>query len=120
MIGNVTGGSLSSVPNGQLIDFEVAELRHVPLQDSLYLWVRGMLPGLNFKASLAPRVYHDQPEYWAIEIAAVSMPTEIDADADKSLQFERSIPLIGITGTKGIAVVGANQVKHIEVSSESV
>ena len=61
---SASGGSLTSVPNGRIIDFEVAELRKPPFQDDLYLWVRGTLPGIGFEARLAPRVYHDRPDYW--------------------------------------------------------
>jgi len=119
-------GSLSSVPNGRIIDFETAELRKVPFQDSLYLWVRGQLPDDGFEAKLAPRVYHDRPDYWGIEVAVVTMPEPAndreDVDAGpgcESLVFERSVPLTGITGVRGIAVIGANTVKRIEISGES-
>ncbi|MFC4291460.1 hypothetical protein ACFOWX_03425 [Sphingorhabdus arenilitoris] len=119
-------GSLSSVPNGRIIDFETAELRKVPFQDSLYLWVRGELPAGDFEVKLAPRFYHDQPDYWGIEVAVVTVPEpandQEDVDANpgfQSLVFERSVPLTGITGTRGIAVIGANLVKRIEISGES-
>ena len=119
-------GSLSGVPNGRIIDFETAELRKVPFQDNLYLWVRGQLPADGFEAQLAPRVYHDRPDYWGIEVAVVTRPEpandqeEVGATrAIESLTFERSVPLTGITGVRGIAVIGANQVKRIEISGES-
>ncbi len=119
-------GSLSGVPNGRIIDFESAELRKVPFQDNLYLWVRGQLPAGSFEAKLAPRVYHDRPDYWGIEVAVVSVPDPAndreDVDANpgfQSLTFERSVPLTGITGSRGIAVIGANLVKRIEISGES-
>ena len=119
-------GSLSSAPNGRIIDFEIAELRKVPFQDSLYLWVRGQLPAGGFEVKLAPRYYHDRPEYWGIEVAVVTVPEpandQEDVDANpgfQSLVFERSVPLTGITGSRGIAVIGANAVKRIEITSES-
>ena len=119
-------GSLTSVPNGRIIDFETAELRQVPMQDSLYLWVSGNLPEGRFEARLAPRVYHDRPDYWGIEVAVVKAPepandreTGVPVRADTSLKFERSVPLAGITGFRGIAVIGANRVKRIEITSES-
>ena len=118
-----SGGSLTSVPNGRIIDFEVAELRKPPFQDGLYLWVRGTLPvpGIGFEAKLAPRVYHDRPDYWGIEVVVVAVPEPAnDAGVGEvSLDFERSVPLIGITGNRGITVIGANQVKRIEISGES-
>ena len=109
-------GSLSSVPSGRIIDFDVAELRKVPFQDSLYLWVRGTLPGIGFEARLAPRVYQIRPDYWGIEVAVVVHPEPAnDSTVDgTSLDFERSVPLAGITGVRGIAVIGANQIKRID------
>ena len=116
-----SGGSLSSVPNGRIIDFDVAELRKVPFQDSLYLWVRGTLPGIDYEARLAPRVYQIRPDYWGIEVAVVTRPKAAnDGDIGEiSLDFERSVPLTGITGIRGITVIGANQVKRIDITGES-
>lgn len=116
-----SSGSLSSVPNGRIIDFEIAELRKLPFQDSLYLWVRGTLPGIGFEARLAPRLYHDRPDYWGIEVAVIHAPAPANdvGDAGKPLVFERSVPLTGITGVRGITVIGANQVKRIEIAGES-
>ena len=118
---NSPSGSLSSVPSGRIIDFDVAELRNVPFQDSLYLWVRGTLPGIGFEARLAPRVYQIRPDYWGIEVAVVVHPEPAnDSTVDgTSLDFERSVPLAGITGVRGIAVIGANQIKRIEIAGES-
>jgi hypothetical protein len=114
-----TSSSLSSVPNGRIIDFERAELRRVPFQDSLYLWVSGSLPGPGFEAKLAPRLYYGRPDYWDIEVAVVTANAANDADEELSLNFERSVPLTGITGNRGITVIGASQVKRIEISDES-
>jgi hypothetical protein len=115
-------GSLSMMPNGLIIEFEKAELRRVPFQDSLYLWVRGRLPASGFDARLAPRIYSDgRPEYWGIEVAAFASVTPANdaEDAGDSLVFERSVPLTGITGTKGVTVIGANQVQRIDIDGGS-
>jgi hypothetical protein len=119
-------GSLSSVPNGRIIDFETAELRTLPFQDSLYLWVRGNLPGPGFEARLAPRIYHDRPDYWGIDVAVIHAPEKAGhaassdiGSADSALVFERSVPLTGITGFRGITVIGASQMKRIEIAGES-
>lgn len=114
-------GSLSSVPTGRIIDFDLAELRKVPFQDSLYLWVRGKLPGTGFEAKLAPRIYQERPDYWGIEVAIVHTLTPANdvEPAIDALVFERSVPLTGITGIKGITVIGANQVKRIDIARES-
>ena len=102
------GASLSTAPNGQIIAFEKAELRRPPFQDSLYLWVRGRMPAGGFDARLAPRIYQGRPDYWGIEVAAfASMAPANDADdaqdaSGDSLDFERSVPLAGITGIRGL------------------
>jgi hypothetical protein len=116
------GGSLSSVPNGRIIDFEIAELRRTLFQGDLYLWVRGIIPALGFEATLAPRVYHDRPDYWGIEVAVVMQPkpTNDVGEGKTSLVFERSVPLSGITGNRGISVIGANQIQRIDISGESL
>lgn len=118
----IAGGSLSSAPNGKIIDFDRAELRRVPFQDSLYLWVSARTPGTNFELRLAPRIYHDRPDYWAIEVVAVGAghaanDTGVEVGEDI---VERSVPLSGITGKKGISVIGANHSKQIEIGDGSL
>jgi hypothetical protein len=115
-------GSLSTVPDGWVIDFEQAELRRMPFQDSLYLWVRGRLPAKGFDARLAPRVYNNErPDYWGIEVAIFASADAADggAQADDTLMFERSVPLAGITGTRGVTVIGANQAQRIDIDGEA-
>lgn len=114
-------GSLSTVPQGQIIDFEKAELRHLPFQDSLYLWVKGRLPAHGYDARLAPRIYNDgRPEYWAIDVAAFSQTAANDGDdTNGDLVFERSVPLTGIVGTKGVAVIGASHSQQIDIVGET-
>jgi hypothetical protein len=120
MIG-MAGGLQYSMPNGQIIDFERAELRRVPSHDSLYLWVQGVLPGPGYEAKLAPRYHYSRPDYWDIEVTAVALRQQgHDAgEGSTGLQFERSVPLTGITGYRGISVIGANQVARIDISEES-
>jgi hypothetical protein len=125
MMSGTLGGSLSTVPQGQIIDFEKAELRRMPFQDSLYLWVKGRLPAEGFDARLAPRIYKNgRPDYWAIDVAVfsslVAANDALDAQSlpGGSLIFERSVPLTGITGIKGVTVIGANHTQRIEIDSE--
>jgi hypothetical protein len=122
------GGSISAVPNARIIDFEMAELRRVPFHDNLYLWVRGRLPAEGFDARLSPRIYHGRPDYWGIEVAAFATLKPAndagdsgDAQGDKGdgLMFERSVPLTGITGIRGVSVIGANQVQRIDIDGEA-
>jgi hypothetical protein len=115
-------GSLSMVPNGRIIEFEKAELRRLPFQDGVYLWVKGRMPASGFDARLSPRFYSNgRPDYWGIEVAAFASvdPDNDTGDAGDSLNFERSVPLTGITGTRGIAVIGANQVQRIDIDGEA-
>ena len=119
-------GSLSTVPQGQIIDFEKAELRRMPFQDSLYLWVKGRLPAYGYDARLAPRIYKNgRPDYWVIEVAAFSSLTAANdvggasSHSEESLSFERSVPLTGITGTRGVTVIGANHTQRIDIDGEA-
>ena len=115
-------GSLSTVPQGQIIDFDKAELRRVPFQDSLYLWVKGRFSASGFDARLAPRIYNNgRPDYWAIDVAAFSsLVAANDSDiANEGLVFERSVSLAGVTGTRGVTVIGASRVQRIEIGREA-
>ncbi|MFN3619269.1 hypothetical protein [Sphingorhabdus sp.] len=115
MITNASG-SLSSLPNGRIVDFECAEIRAVPFQDSLYLWVTGPHPGPDMHVRLAPRYYSDRPDYWAIEVAAIRPMMLSTGTADEMATFECAIPLVGVTGIRGITVIGANRLQRIEIA----
>ena len=111
-----SNGSFSSLPNGRIIDFESAEIRTVPFQDSLYLWVNGHQPDPELDVRLAPRYYTDRPDYWAIEVVAIrSAAGSNDSDPKPNARFECAIPLVGITGLLGVTVVGANRVQRIDL-----
>jgi hypothetical protein len=113
------GGSLSTVPDGWVIDFEKAELKHMPFQDGVYLVVKGRCPGKGFDVRLAPLVYNEtRPDYWGIEVAMFTAGSNAEA-ADDNAMFERSVPLAGITGTRGVTVIGANQELRIDIDGEA-
>lgn len=103
----IPGGSMSALPSARIINFERAELRRLPFQDSLYLWVQGRLPAKGLDARLSPRIYQGRPDYWGIEVAvfASRQPDndtgETAGETSDELIFERSMPLTGITGTRG-------------------
>lgn len=119
------GQSHSTVSQGHIIDFEKAELRRPPFQDALYLWVRGRLPATGLDVRLAPRIYHGRPDYWGIEVAAVTSTEpandtgHVKTDNGDSLVFERSVPLAGIMGVKGVAVIGASRFQQIDIDGGS-
>jgi hypothetical protein len=101
-------------PNSQrLIDFERAQilaLRTFPPQ--LILRVTGTKPYLNMEVELVPLVFIRQPEFWGIEVVG-RLPGGIGLPA--LAPYDVSIPLSGITGTKGIEVIGATRSKRIEL-----
>jgi hypothetical protein len=123
------GGALSTVSSGHVIDFEKAELRRLPFQEGVYLWVRGRMPAAGMEALLAPQVYHGRPDYWGIEVAAFAsiapandtgrIGADSKGEAGDDLVFERSVPLSGITGTRGVTVIGANRSEQIDIDGEA-
>ena len=122
----IPGGSMSALPSARIINFDKAELRRLPFQDSLYLWVRGRLPAKGLDARLSPRIYHGRPDYWGIEVAVLAsqkpdndVGEDFEAEAGDELIFERSVPLTGITGIRGVTVIGANQEQRIDIDSEA-
>ena len=101
-------------PDSQrLIDFERTEiltLESFPPQ--LVLRVTGTKPYLNMEVQLVPLVFVRQPEFWGIEVVG-RLPSGIGLPA--LAPYDISIPLSGITGTKGIEVIGATRSKRIEL-----
>ena len=64
---------------------------------------------------LSPLVYIRQPEYWGIEVVGrlrggLPLLTEVP--------YEVSLPLSGITGTRGVEVIGASHSEKLEVPPE--
>ena len=112
-----SSGSLSSLPNGRIIDFRSAEIRTVAFQDSLYLWVTGAHPGADLEVRLAPRYYNERPDYWAVEVAAIRRTGHVEETVGGNTEtYERAIPLVGVTGWRGITVIGANRVLRIDLN----
>ena len=70
------------------------------------LIVRGEAPCLNMDVRLSPRVYITCPEYWGIEVVG-SLPGGFCLPAMKP--FAIAIRLAGITGSRGIEVIGARR-----------
>jgi hypothetical protein len=76
------------------------------------LRVTGTKPFLNMEVQLVPLVFIQQPEFWGIEVIG-RLPGGIGLPA--LAPYDVSIPLSGITGTKGVEVIGATRSKRIEV-----
>ena len=77
------------------------------------LVVRGQAPCLNMDVDLTPLVYIDCPEYWEIEVLGALR----GGFCLRGLKpFTLAIPLAGITGYRGIEVLGARRSETIEVA----
>jgi hypothetical protein len=108
--------SLPTARSYRLLDFEWAEivtLESFPPQ--FLLRVGGTKPYANMSVDLSPLVYIRQPEYWGIEVVGrlrggIPLPAEVP--------YEVSLPLSGITGTRGVEVIGASHSERLEVPSE--
>ncbi|MDJ0978243.1 MAG: hypothetical protein QNI87_06885 [Erythrobacter sp.] len=62
---------------------------------------------------LSPMIYIDCPEYWGIEVEG-SLPGGFCMTAMKP--FTVTIPLAGITGSKGIEVIGNDKTEKHSVA----
>ncbi len=105
---SVTPRSHTSAPNARLVDFDEAIIKSGPMGGTRFLRVRGTMPEEGFSAKLAPRIYSTKPDYWVIEVAALMTRGATERD------FEISIPIDGVTGTKGIIVRGATREERID------
>jgi hypothetical protein len=106
---------LPTADSQRLIDFERAQiltLESFPPQ--FVLRVTGTKPFLNMEVQLEPLVFIRQPEFWGIEVVG-RLPGGIGLPA--LAPYDVTIPLSGITGTKGIEVIGASRSKKIKVPS---
>lgn len=93
------------------INFDSAEV--VPgFPGGFILIVRGEAPCVNMEVRLSPLVYIECPDYWGIEVLG-SLPGGICLTAMKP--FALAIPLTGITGYRGIEVLGARRSEQIDV-----
>jgi hypothetical protein len=90
----------------RLLDFESAEVRPGAAGGTWVLTVRGDTPCINMEVSLAARVYVRCPEHWGIEVVGY-LPGGLCFTAMGS--YDQAIPLDGITGSRGIEVIGARK-----------
>ncbi|MEP2379500.1 hypothetical protein, partial [Parasphingorhabdus sp.] len=99
-----------------------AEVRAGPtLGDGLYLVVSGPVPDIPAQIKLRPVLNDLAPEYRRIEIVSESQPEAGVAgnkNGDKrGGKYERSMPLSGLSGTKGIELVGSNGTRKFDLIS---
>ncbi len=96
----------------RLIDYDKAEVVPGIVNDTYFLIVSGTTPCMNMKAILTPVVYIDCPDFWDIELAGF-LPGGICFEGIGN--FTESILLTGITGSKGIRLVGATKSEKFDV-----
>jgi len=99
--------SLPECNSCKLVDFENIKIIPGIVTDTYFLEVSGTKPCINMTVDLVPVIYKKCPEYWEIEVVGcipggICLPTV-------SPYITKTIPLTGITGSKGIEVVGANK-----------
>lgn len=97
----------------RLVDFEDARVHPGFVPGTWFLTVSGTKPCINMEVRLVPRIYLDCPEYWGIEVVGC-LPDGICLTALGP--YTVTIPLTGITGSKGIEVFGDNGSEEFEVS----
>ena len=110
--------SLPKSGSYRLLDFEWAEVVTLESFPPQYLLrVGGTKPYANMRVDLSPLVYVRQPECWGIEVVGrlrggILLPAEVP--------YEVSLPLSGITGTRGVEVIGASHSEKLEVPCEDL
>ncbi len=95
----------------RLIEFDEARVVPGIVPRTWILIVSGTKPYLNMTVELSPRIYIRRPEYWGIEVVGSLPGIGLPATAPYTV----SLPLDGVTGTKGIDVIGANRTERIAV-----
>jgi hypothetical protein len=93
------------------IDFDKVQVTPGIVPGTWILVVSGEKPYINMEVKLIPLIYIQQPGYWGIEVvgclAGIGLPT--------TAPYTVSLPLDGITGTKGIAVIGASRTEERDI-----
>ena len=99
--------------SSRIIAYDKADIVPGIVNDTWFLVVSGEVPCINMDVSLAPRIYAKCPEYWGIEIVG-ALPGGFCLTAMRP--YSEVIALSGITGSKGIEVIGSNQQQTFDVS----
>lgn len=98
------------------IAFDSAEVRAGPtLGDGLFLVVSGPVPDRPVQIKLRPVLSDLAPEYRRIEIVSETQPLDRFDRDKRGKKYERSMPLSGLSGTKGIELVGSNGTRKFDL-----
>ncbi len=103
--------------DGRLINFERADVVSpmiYPPQPRLVVSGQTPVPGMD--VTLVPVVYVSQTEYWVIQVVG-SFPAgpHVTQPIAGPVPYTVELDLAGVTGTKGVDVVGADQTERIDV-----
>lgn len=99
----------------RLISFTKARIVPGIVSGTWILIVTGNKPCWNMTVRLSPLIYVRRPEFWGIEVVGSVPGFCLPAIAPYAV----SLPLAGITGTKGIEVIGSNKRQKILVPGAS-
>jgi len=119
--------ALPKAGSHRLIDFEEASVvtDRPPAFPPQFLSVSGRKPYANMWVDLAPLVCVGRPEYRGIEVVGrlplgIGLPSEeLPSEEAQKAQYNVTIPLYsGLTGTKGIELIGATRSERIEVQHD--
>jgi hypothetical protein len=95
----------------RLIDFETAEVRPGFVTGTFILVVSGTKPYANMTVELRPLIYIRRPAYWGIEVVGCLPGFGLPALAPYTV----ALPLDGVTGTRGVEVLGATRSRRLAV-----
>jgi hypothetical protein len=95
----------------RLLDFDKVEVRPGFVPRTFILIVSGTKPYANMSVDLRPLTYVRQPEYWGIEVVGCLPGFGLPVVAP----YTASLPLDGVTGRRGIEVIGATRSEKLDV-----
>lgn len=104
--------ALPQAASTRLIPFTKCKVVPGFVPGTYFVIVEGTKPCLNMEVTLVPLIYIKRPEYWGIEVIG-TLPSGICLPA--TAKYHVFLPLQGVTGTKGIEVIGSNKKKKHRV-----
>ena len=115
---NRTGHSAVCIKSGRVnsVFVDDAELRAGPtFGQGLYLVVSGPAPANGDQVRLVPDLVQHDPDYRRIEVLSDDRSNHGDDSPLRAERYEKSMPLSGLSGKKGIELVGANGTKKFDL-----